>query len=334
MRSIAPVVGLCVALWQASPVAAALFAESFNTDVASAWTLNPAGGTDYAVNFSFDYSTIGIPEAPNANPGDQPTRGLQFRVNESSDIFGGVTASPTGLDLGTGDFTLSFDWWENVVGPLPNGGSGLTQLGLAGVLTSGTAVNGLNQPTTDAVYFAATGDGGSSSDWRAFSPDANGSYPAGAQTNGVDVYAAPNELAPGNNQRNGSNSYYNQFGNLAPPALQQTQYPGSQNGVLWSGAPGYAWHEVVIEKSGNVVSWSVDGLPIARVDTTQLTTPTGGNNILFGRHDTNFGSSTDPNAPLLSFTLIDNIVVVPEPTAAALLCFAAPTLLARRYRFS
>ncbi|MEZ6191536.1 MAG: PEP-CTERM sorting domain-containing protein [Phycisphaerales bacterium] len=86
----------------------------------------------------------------------------------------------------------------------------------------------------------------------------------------------------------------------------------------------------MIEKSGSVVSWSVDGLAIARVDITTFATPTGGNNILFGRHDSNTSSSTDPNAPLLSFTLIDNIVVVPEPTAAALLCLAAPALLARR----
>ncbi|MEZ6191537.1 MAG: hypothetical protein R3C45_09645 [Phycisphaerales bacterium] len=170
MRSIAPVWGLCFVLCQAWPAQAALFSESFNTDVSSGWTINPAGGTDYAVNFSFDYSTIGVPEAPNTGSGDQPTRGMQFRVNETSNIFGGVTASPTGLDLGGGDFTLTFDWWENVVGPLPNGGFGLTQLGLAGVLTSGTAVNGLNQPTTDAVYFAATGDGGSASDWRVYSP--------------------------------------------------------------------------------------------------------------------------------------------------------------------
>jgi len=314
-----------------SPAASGLFSENFNTDTAGSWTVNPVGGTDHATDFYYDYSTVGIPEAPNSQAGDSPTRGMQFRVNETSNLYGGVTASPTGLDLGGGDFTMTFDWWENVVGPLPNLGSGLTQFGLAGVLTSGTAVNGLTQPTTDAVYFAATGDGGSASDWRAFSPDAVSSYAPDDQTNGVDVYAAPNEFTPpANNRRNGSNAYYSQFGNIAPPALQQTLFPGSQTGELWSGAPGYAWREVTIAKTGSVVRWSVDGLAIAQVDTADLVTQTGGGNILFGRHDVNFGSSSDPNAPLLSFTLIDNIVVVPEPATFALAGLAASGLLLRR----
>lgn len=332
MRHLKSIVCVAVASMGASSAFANLFSENFNVDTASSWTANAAGGTDYVTDFYFDYSAVGIPEAPNSQPIDSPTRGMQFRVNETSNIFGGVTVSPTGLDLGDGDFTLTFDWWENVVGPLPNGGSGLTQFGLFGVLASGTAANGLNQPTTDAVYFAASGDGGSTRDWRAFSPDAISSYQPDDQTNGVDVYAAPNELAVGNNRRNGSNTYYSQFGNIAPPALQQTLYPGTQTGLLWSGAPGYAWHEVTITKTDSIVNWSVDGLVMARVDAAQLTMQTGGNNILFGRHDVNFQSSSAPNAPLVSFTLIDNIVIVPEPATFGLVCLGGLVVLLRKRR--
>lgn len=313
----------------AAPGYGALFSENFNADVSSSWTVNSSVTTDSTVDFFFDYSRSGIPEAPNSGLGNTPTRGMQLRVNEFFFTFGGFSVSPTGLDLGTGDYTLTFDWWENTTGPFPFGGSGSTQMSQFGVLTSGAASTAFGESSSDGVWFAATGDGGSSADWRAYSADNNISYQAGEQTNGVDVYFAPDDLSSPDPQRNASNPYYAQFGNIAPPT-EQTALFSQQTGLVQQGAAGFAWHEVEIAKVGNVVTWTVDNLPIARVDTTNFTVPTGGNNILFGRNDVNSSSSNDVDEALLLFTLIDNIVVVPEPASVSLLGLGALMLLRRR----
>ena len=89
--------------------------------------------------------------------------------------------------------------------------------------------------------------------------------------------------------------------------------------------------------SGDIVTWFIDGLQIAQVDTSSLTL--GGGNILFGHSDTNAGSSADPNDTLLNITLIDNIRVetaessaVPEPGTGALAGIAMLALLGLRRR--
>jgi hypothetical protein len=53
----------------------------------------------------------------------------------------------------------------------------------------------------------------------------------------------------------------------------------------------------------------VDGTLLATVDTTEFTTPTGGDNILFGHSDINAGISADPNYAIVQFTLVDNVQV-------------------------
>ena len=84
-----------------------------------------------------------------------------------------------------------------------------------------------------------------------------------------------------------------------------------------------------ISKVGAIVTWTVDGLLIATVDATSANL--GGGNIFFGHADTNGTSSTDPNDTALLFTLIDNIVVTPEPSALAILGLGG-LLMARRRR--
>jgi|SRR5688572_24422871 len=149
---------------------ATLYSESFEANPTASWTVNP-GPSDHAANFFFDYATVGIPAAPSA-PG---TRGMKLQANQSRGIFGGMSVSPTGQSF-AGPYTLAFDWWANFNGPFPAGGGGSTQLSTLGVQTSGT-VSQWPGATQDSIWFGATGDGNSSSDWRVYSPSAPTAIP-------------------------------------------------------------------------------------------------------------------------------------------------------------
>lgn len=308
--------------------AATLYSENFDVDPTAAWTTNN-GPSLNSVNYFYDYSTVGIPAAPGSGG---TTRGLKLQGNlnpngltgpgtatspgssyAAGGVFGGLSVSPTGQSF-AGDYKLSFNWWGNYNGPVNGGGTGTTQLSTFGIGTAGTAVQwpGAVAATVDSVYFGATLDNGSATDFRAYSSAAPTSYAAGNA-----VYAAPAGAI------NGSNAYYSPtFGGQSAPAAQLALYP-LQTGSTAAGTTGFAWHNVVIEKSGTKATWTVNGLLIATVDLSTATL--GGGNILFGHSDTNAGASTDATHPALLFTLIDNVVVervVPEPTSMALIAFA------------
>lgn len=299
-RMLATAAGVCLLF----PIAASgqLYSQDFEVDSTASWMVN-ASPTDSAANFFFDYSSVGIPAAP----GGVGTRGVKLQANLTNGVFGGMSVSPTGLSL-SGDFTLRFDWWANFNGPFPAGGSGSTNLSTFGFGTTGTTPQWPGG-VQDSVWFAATADGGSASDYRAYSSAAPISYPAGSP-----VYAAPGGAT------NNSDAYYAGFGGVTAPAAQLALFP-QQSGTTAIGAAGMQWHEVVIEKSGGFATWQIDGLLIATIDLNTVTF--AGSNIFFGHSDVNSTSSTDVNDVSLLFTLIDNIVVVPAPPTAVLLAIGA-----------
>lgn len=307
-----------MALWlvAASGHAAPLYSENFDVDPTANWVLN-GGPSDEAVNFFFDYNTVGIPAAPNSGG---TTRGVKLQANQSAGIFGGMSVSPVGQSF-AGDYVLKFDWWENFNGAFPAGGSGSTQMSAYGIGTAGISAQWPGG-TQDSVWFGATGDGNSSSDWRAYSSAAATSYPDASP-----VYAAG---AVANN-RNHSHAYYSGFGSVAAPAAQALLYP-QQTGTTLVGSAGMEWHAVEIAKVGTKATWTVDGLLIATIDLTTVTL--GGGNIFLGHSDTNATSSTDVNDVNLLFTLIDNVVVeaIPEPSSLALFGLATIGLAAVRRR--
>ncbi|HEY3245163.1 MAG TPA: PEP-CTERM sorting domain-containing protein [Phycisphaerae bacterium] len=309
MRSVSGF-GAVLSLLAVSPAPATpLFSENFEIDPTANWTVNNGPGTQ-AANFFFDYSTVGIPPAPNG----AGTRGMKLQANLTGGVFSGFSVSPMGQNF-TGDYTLNFDWWANFNGPFPGGGSGSTNLSTFGIGTSGTIAQWPGG-TQDSVWFAATGDGGSASDYRAYSTAAPTSYPSGSP-----VYAAPGGGI------NNTNAYYAVFGGVMAPAAQLALFP-QQTGTTAVGSAGMAWHQVVIDKSGNSATWRVDGLLIATIDLNTVTL--GGGDIFFGHSDINATSSTDPNAPSLLFTLIDNITVVPEPGTLGLLALGGLLIVRRR----
>ncbi len=294
---------------------AAIYTENFDIDPTANWTVNDPGLSDITVDFNYDYSAIGVPSA-----GGGTTRGLKMTANNSGGVFSGFSVSPTGKNFAAGDYTVSFDLWQNYVGPVGPGGSGTTQLSMMGIGTDGTTAVWPSSPGKESVMFAATLDGGSASDYRAYSSAAPTSYPSGNA-----VYSAPGGGI------NNSDPYYSGFGGETAPAAQVLAYPG-QTGATDAGEISFAWRQVVIDVSGGFATWTVDGLEIAKVDLSTVTL--GGGNILFGHSDTNNGSSTDPNRVLLNVTLIDNVVVtyVPEPGTLALFLAGVVGLVAARRR--
>ena len=292
------ILALCIVAvaWGPGVALAQLYSDNFDVDSEANWTVNDSP-TDTNATFSFDYSSVGIPSAPNS---DGTTLGLRLQANLSDGIFGGFSVSPTDLDLTEENYTLSFDVWSNYNGPLEEGGSGSTNLSTYGILTSGEKSNWPGN--ADGVWFGTTGDGGSSADWRAYSPSDAVSY-----QDGDPVYADPA------GSRNHTGELYQVFGGVAAPAEQLTLYP-QQIEATRVGTAGMAWHEAELEKSGAIVTWTMDGTLLATVDTTGMTL--GGGDILFGHSDINTSSSGDPNARNLLFTLIDNVEVnLPSTTS-------------------
>jgi hypothetical protein len=286
---------------------AGLYMEDFEVDPTANWTVNKGPATtDEAHDLFFDYSTVGIPAAP-SGPG---TRGMKLQANQSSGVFGGLSVSPTGKSF-AGDYRVLFDWWANFNGSFPVGGSGSTQLSTFGIGTSGTVAQWPGG-TQDSIWFGATGDGNSASDWRAYSPTAPTRYVDSAP----GIYAAGTQAG----STNASDPYYASFGTNTAPAAQLALFP-QQSGTTLVGSSAMEWHQVAIAKSGGNVSWTVDGTLIATVPVADDTVLTG-DNIFFGHSDTNATSSTDPNDSALLFTLIDNVRVVPEPSTGLLLSAA------------
>jgi hypothetical protein len=315
---------------QATPI----LSKDFDVDDTANWSVNASGGDGFT-NFFFDYSTVGIPSAPNSSGGS--TRGLKMYANHTAGVFQGLSVSPTAFSLPSGNFKLKYDMWLNYNGAATGngigaggttvpGGSGTTQATSVGILTSGTSPQWAGG-AHDSLWFATTHDGGSTQDYRVY-PKAALALPS---TSGY--YAAGTTDTPGSaDSRNDSVAYYQTaaFGEKSAPAAQLGLYP-QQFGTTRKGALGFAWRDVVVEKLGNIVTWKVDGVLIATVDSSTIT-GFGGSNFFLGHFDTNSGVSTDPNDVNLLFTLIDNVTVVPEPSSMTLMGLSLIGLLVRGKR--
>lgn len=273
--------------------------------------LDADGVTDDTSGFAFDYSTVGVPAAPNSGGS---TVGLKLQANLFSDVFGGFSVSPMEQSF-TGDYVLSYDMWQNFNGPLdgapPNTFNGTTNIAYGGVMTSGTTPNMAG--IADGVWFASTPDGDSGADYRVYSYERQYSHqvPAADDIDSHATYFA--------DSRNNSADYYRLninpdtgggLGDITAPQ-EQIDLFSQQTGNLRAGAMGFAWRHHEVSKIGNLVTWTVDGLDLISLDLTDVDPETlpGGENILFGYGDINASSSTDFNAQFLLFALVDNVEV-------------------------
>ena len=310
-----------------------VFSEDWETDhsLDNTYATNNTAGCINLANLYFDYSTIGIPLSPSST--NSSTRALKMCANLSGSVFGGVSVSPLNFDV-TSNFELRFDAWFNYNGPCPAGGNGSTQAGGGGYGTAGSVAQSAG--VADSIFFSATGDANSSADYRAYSPAHNVSYQDGAYRIGSDntgaVLGDPNsgfvysgDLGSRNVIPNSTTGYYpTNFPGQSPPAAQTTLF-AQQNGTAHNGAAGFKWRDFVIQKIGNTITWTMDGVLLATLDATDAGAPAG-TKLVFNHYDINATSSSDANRTNLLFTLIDNvrvteytnvvIIAAPTPTAA------------------
>jgi len=282
-----------------------LFTDNFDAGTSGSGWAAVLSHSDAAVNYAYDYSTIGVPSAPNSTGGT--TIGMNFLANQSAGVQQGISASPIGYSF-TGNFRIRFDMWLNYVAS----GNGSTQIGSFGWGTSGA--NAQWAGGSSSIMFGGSTDGGTTFDYRLYRNNAlvtTTSFYAAASLNNTATY------------------YTTRYGGTAVPAAQAAAFPAQVGAVSPTGTLGFAWHDVIIEKAGSILTWSIDGSLIATADSAGATL--SGNNIFLGLFDINGGSSTDLNDQLVT-AIYDNIVVttIPEPSSLALVSLSSLALLARR----
>lgn len=278
------------------PLQGTVFADNFDANTATNWIFNKSS-SDTAATFNFDYSTLGIPSAPNSTGGTR--RGLQMQANLANGAVAALSLSPTN-QIFSGDYRLHFDAWINVNGPFPNGGGGSTLFLTGGIGTSGTRTewNGSGS-TADGFYFACDGDGGITptntgvNDYCVFI----GSV---VQTGTTGYYFA----GTNSSVRGADDKYYQAaITNVrSAPTAQQANFPQQSTNTLDPGTFGLAWHDVIVSKRGGTIDWVVDGVRFAVISNATFTA----SNVFVGHWDP-FTSRSSSNA--INFSLVDNVRV-------------------------
>ncbi len=281
-----------------------LYAESVQTDfyedfdattASNRWNLfqGAANGVpDYTVDWAFDYNTYFsafngtvIPPAPNSTNGTR--RGLKLTVNnnDATATNAGVSLYPKNKSF-SGAFKLKFDLWMNYPGVAGGAGStGSTEHSTFGINHTGTRVNwdSTTANPSDGVWFAVDGEGGTTSDYRAYQGNA-------ASNPTLLTFANSGFSASGAVSRDNTDP---QWQAIFPAPTYES-----------SGAPGKRWVQVEINQdSNNVVTWRMNGNLIAqRPNASSFTN----GNIMIGYMDL-FTSIASPAAD--AFVIFDNVRV-------------------------
>lgn len=310
----------------ADAAAPVLFADDFEVDSAASYAV--AATPDVAHAFAFDYGVHGIPPAPEA----ATTRGLKLQAHLANTLeVHAITLSTNATFAANPGYRLRFHAWQN----FGLGQAGSTNYLTAGAGHDGATVNfsgnsGPTGPTPDkgaGAWFAVTGDNGAANDYIAFkdgvgqtpllvpspySAPHSGSFPA--QSGNIPYYTA--QFPPIN------------VGAINGGAVGAAQ---GQSGVTVAGTVGFAWRLWEVDVNGPVVSWSIDGLPIARLESGVNGTMATDGRVSLGYMDP-FNSAS--GRPGLQFAIVDNLTVteLPEPTALAAAASTIGLSLAGRRR--
>ena len=328
-----PMAAVAALLALTTPTQAQLiYSQDFSSDDSANWRTNYSavnGKLNSYVNLNFDYSTIGIPAAPHSTGGN--TKGLKLSPDfaASGGLIGGaavpgVSVTPTNFGI-SANFDMHVDMWINYNGATnPNtvlttggGGSGSTIFYGCGYGTAGTAAQVAGQ--ADSIYVGTCTDNGSSAQMRMYGPSKAASYQNGEyQSTGTLIPGFPGDPFVYNNT-NGSRAFANIINGSAPgwtnhfvptkpPQAQINLYRSQTNIQCFAGLIDFAWHDVEVQKIGNVIVYSIDGRIAATGNAASAGTPVG-TNLVFTCWDVNSTLSTDPNFTNLNFVVFANIVV-------------------------
>lgn len=337
------------------PACAGLAAPvTIDVNNAALWASATAGGTN-PVTFGFDYSALGIPQAP----GSSTTTAMRLQANTAGTAtVGGVTVSPTAVNL-AGDYVIHAEVWQNTFGPLTttgSNGSGTSQFfGMGSGYSSG--VNYRAGATTgggSGTWFAAVNDGGFSAtsttirDFNAFV--GSGAVAANFITAPAVYKASTVDTTQG--AQDSFNAYYGGdgqgHGGIFPGNVDITTINGGQLATLQNqsvsatpqtgntvtGAPQFAWHDYTITRTGGAIVWAIDGNTIATMDGST----TGTALTLDGKTSLTYFDATSgiSQFPGLNFALVSNYsvesIATPEPAALSLLGVGTLVLARRRRR--
>ena len=252
-----------------------LYSENFDDGTAAArWTTSQTGGTNIA-NFAYDYSTAGIPTAP----GGTGSTGLRFDTNTGpTGAISAIMAFPNGQNF-TGNQTLSFNLWFNVVGS-----TATTEHGVFGLNHTSTAIQTPTAgsgtipsvgPSPNGMDYAMTGDAGASRDLRTYA-------------NGLEIYGTAAGYA--------RNNLYTQVEDVNPYMFAYQPYLTSTAAM-----PANQWLKVAVTSYSGTGLFQINGQTWARTTTTAAS---GTGNIMLGYMDL-FSSVAGTSI----FSVYDNVTV-------------------------
>lgn len=315
-----------------------IYSDDFsNPNDATNWVVNYSDTGSNYVNFNFDYTTIGLPPAPHSTGGN--TKGLKMSpdITAGSLIAGavnGLSATPTNFSI-SANFDMHADMWINYNGTGPatltvgGGGSGSTIVYGCGYGTVGSAAQVAG--SIDSILCGMQTDNGSSAEARMYGPNQAGSYQNGVfQSSGTGVPGFPGDGLVYNNP-SGTRAFYAQATWTAVPSPNWTNFfpstivPQAQIDLFHQqtniecnlGAPVFGWHDVEVEKAGNIIVYLVDGHLVATGDYASAGAPSG-DKLVFTAFDINSSPSTDPNFANLNFVVFANVVVSNLPTVVSI----------------
>jgi hypothetical protein len=291
-----------------APAQVTVYSDNFDVDNTANWLMNVTGAGFSFADFYFDYSTVGIPSAPSSTGGS--TRGLKLAANlGSGGVFpAGISVSPMNFGI-TANFDLRFDLWMNYI----KSGQGSTEVGGAGYGTAGTAAQVAG--VADSVFIGASTDGGTAADYRVYGPGVAISY---QDTDHIIRTDPTSPLVYAAGGRNNTATYYTTNFLAQPvPEAQTNLFPRQTGTVAPAGTVAFKWHDVKLRKVGRSITYFIDDVLIATVDSIDAQTitnafggtpaPLGGTNIHFNLYDINGGGSTDIDSTNLLFALYDNV---------------------------
>jgi hypothetical protein len=133
-------------------------AYSVDVNNATAWSVGSGAGADSAVFFGFDYSGLGIPQAPGSSTTTAAV--MWSNTNSAAASPQGITISPRGLTL-TGDYIIRASVWLNSqpFNGIPPGANCTQMFGLGVGYAGGTLWSSGGTRIGSGVWFASSNDG-------------------------------------------------------------------------------------------------------------------------------------------------------------------------------